>query len=146
MVESSDARQRWHELREWVDWFRAEFAFDHRVVPPCWYRHRALVSVLSALRDHWLAAYDPLNTPIGASDWHRALWQMEQRLREWASRTGCTTGEHRRDVLAEYPDDAEIWEAHVASDIAARAQREMRAAVETARRAFGADIADGSDG
>lgn len=136
-VESSLARQRWFELREWVDWFRTEFVFDHRVVPPCWYQHRALVSVLSALRDHWGCAYDPLNTPVGASDWHRGLMQLEQRLREWASRTGCTASEHRPDLLAEYPDDAATWEAHVARDVAARAEREMCAAAGAVQQAFG---------
>jgi hypothetical protein len=135
-VVSGDAGGRWSELRDWVDWFRLEFAFDHRVVPPCWYRHRALVSVLSALRDHWVSAYDPLNTPVGASDWHRALMHLEVRLREWASRTGCTVGAHRPDVLAQYPDDTETWKAHVAADVAARAEHEMGTAVASAGRAF----------
>jgi hypothetical protein len=135
-VASSAARQRWLELRDWVDWLRVEFGFDHRVVPPCWYRHRAMVSMLSALRDHWVCAYDPVNTPIGASDWHRGLMQLEQRLREWASRTGCTASGHRPDVLAEYADDAETWEAHIADDVSARAEREMRAAAGAVQRAF----------
>jgi hypothetical protein len=55
-----DAARQWWDLRAWVDWFRREFAFDHRIVPPCWYRHLALVQVLSALRDHWVCAYDEL--------------------------------------------------------------------------------------
>ncbi|MGH3495678.1 MAG: hypothetical protein ACRDQ1_20950, partial [Sciscionella sp.] len=94
-LQADDARAQWVQLREWVDWFRVEFGFDHRVVPPCWYRHRALVSVLSALRDHWVCAYDPLNTPDGASDWLRALMSLETLQREWAARTGCTVTVHR---------------------------------------------------
>ena len=139
-VGSDEARERWVALRGWVEWFRLEFGFDHRVVPPCWYRHPALVSVLSALRDHWVCAYDPLNTPIGAADWHRSLMQLEVRLRDWASRTGCTVSEHRPDVAAVYPDDTQAWEAHVDEDVAARAARaarEMSTAVSTAERAFG---------
>ena len=123
-VSAADARQRWRALREWVDWFRAEFGFDHRVVPPCWYRHRALVSLLSALRDHWLYAYDPMNTAVAAADWHRGLIAMEQRMREWASRTGCTIAEHRCDVLAVWPNDDAGWDLHVSADVVARQARE----------------------
>lgn len=32
------------------------------------------------------------------------LTVFEQRLRDWAARTGCSAGAHRRDVLAEYLD------------------------------------------
>lgn len=123
-VASANASDRWSELRDWVGWFRSELAFDHRVVPPCWYRHPALVSLLSALRDHWQAAYDESGSLVGPSDWHRALAQLEPRLREWASRTGCTAGAHRPDVTAPYPDDADAWRAHVEHDVAARAERE----------------------
>ncbi len=126
-VSSADAKAAWAALRAWVEWFRREFVFDHRVVPPCWYRHSALVSVLAALHDHWRSAYDSLNTPAASSDWHRSLLQLEQRLRDWASRTGCTVGTHRPDVVAEYPDDSAEWAAHVAADVAARAQRERMA-------------------
>jgi hypothetical protein len=138
-VLSADAADVWSELRGWVDWFRSEFALDHRVVPPCWYRHRALVSVLSALRDHWVCAYDPLNTPVGASDWHRALMQLEPRLREWAARTGCTMSAHRPDVVPEYPDDGEVWRAHVAADIAVRSEQEANTAVGNAMHALDVD-------
>lgn len=123
-MSSADAKAAWAQLCDWVEWFRREFIFDHRVVPPCWYRHSALVSVLSALHDHWRSAYDPLNTPAASSDWHRSLVQLEQRLRDWASRTGCTVGAHRPDVVAGYPDDSAEWAAHVAGDVAARAKRE----------------------
>ncbi len=116
------AAEQWRMLRAWVSWFRTTFAFDHRVVPPCWYRHAALVEVLSALRDHWLAAYDPLNSPTAASEWHRVFAQLEPRLREWAARTGCTPSEHRPDVAQQYPEHREQWERHLRDDVARRAE------------------------
>lgn len=131
---STDAKAAWACIRDWVEWFRREFVFDHRVVPPCWYRHAALVSVLSALHDHWRAAYEPLNTPAASSEWHRSLVQLEQRLRDWASRTGCTVGAHRRDVVALYPDDSAEWAAHVAADVGARAERERLAPTDADAR------------
>lgn len=126
-VPSADAEPVWTALRDWVEWFRREFVLDHRVVPPCWYRHCALVSVLSAVHDQWRSAYDPLNLPAASAEWHRGVIPLEQRLRDWASRTGCTTSTHRPDVVAEYPDDGEEWAVHVAADIAARAELERLA-------------------
>ncbi len=126
-LSSVEAKAAWARLRDWVEWFRQEFGFDHRVVPPCWYRHSALVSVLSALHDHWRSAYEPLATSAASSEWHRGLLPLEQRLRDWASRTGCTVGAHRPDVVAVYPDDKAEWAAHVAADVQARAQRERAA-------------------
>jgi hypothetical protein len=137
-LRSVDAADCWEDLRAWVDWFRGEYGFDHRVVPPCWYRHSALVSVLSALRDRWLCAYDPLNTPVGSSDWHVTLMQLEPRLRDWASRTGCTVAAHRDAAVAEYPADTEVWKTHVVSDVDARAERETRAGTGTSGHASNA--------
>lgn len=121
---ATDAAAAWAQLRAWVDWFRFEFGYDHRVVPPCWYRHPALVNLLAALRDHWTHAYDRLASAAAASEWHRALLVLEPRLRDWASRSGCTIGAHRPDVIADYPDDTAEWTQHVRADVAARRARE----------------------
>ncbi len=142
-IRAADASAQWERLRDWVNWFRIEFAFDHRVVPPCWYRHRALVQVLSALRDDWLVAYDPLSNRDGAAAWHRSLMLLEQRLRDFASRTGCTFDMHRAELIPGYPDDAGQWRAHVDADVALREHLETEARTvrggETTREA-----ADGS--
>jgi hypothetical protein len=122
-LSGEDAAAQWQALRSWVSWFRTTFAVDHRVVPPCWYRHDAVVELLSALRDHWRAAYDPLNSPTAASEWHRVLAQLEPRLREWAARTGCTPTEHRPDARQAYPDDEAAWADHVREDLARRSLR-----------------------
>lgn len=86
-----------------------------------------MVNLLSVLRDQWRYAYDPMNTAGGAADWHHTLMTLEQRLREWAARTGCTLGVHRADVRAAYPDDGAEWERHVQADIAARTRRQRSA-------------------
>ncbi len=112
----SEARAAWQELRDWVEWLNDRYALDHRVVPPCWYRHPALVEVLTALRDHHRYAFDPMQLPTAASEWHRVFRDLEPRLRDWASRTGCTRETHRPDVILKWPDDAVEWEAHLAVD------------------------------
>ncbi len=130
-VSADDAAARWITLRTWVEWFRREFGFDHRVVPPCWYLHPALVSVLSALRDQWCSAYDPLNMLTAPSAWHVMLVQLEARLREFCSRTGCTAGEHRTDMVAQYPDDTQRWTAHLQADVGRRRDKEWTAGSPT---------------
>jgi hypothetical protein len=122
VVSASRASEQWRLLRAWVVWFRITFGYDHRVVPPCWYRHPALVELLSALRDHWLAAYDPLNSPTAASEWHRVLAQLEPRLREWAALTGCTNREHRPDLPQALPDDRLQWARHLHDDTPRRTE------------------------
>jgi hypothetical protein len=116
----ADAEVAWRDLRAWVDWFRTRLGLDHRVVPPCWYHHPALVDLLSAVHDHWREAYQRTSPRSAGADWHRALIGLEQRLRDWAARTGCTPTLHRPDVVAEPADDTDAWQRHVAEDRAAR--------------------------
>src|SRR3954470_18511762 len=115
-MRSSEAANEWAELRIWVEWFKDRYALNHRVVPPCWYLHGALVDLLTALRDHHEYAFGELQPAIAASEWHRAFRELEPRLRDWASRTGCTRDQHRPDVTVEWPDDSALWKAHVADD------------------------------
>jgi hypothetical protein len=110
------AAQQWAQLRAWVCWLRTTFAYDHRVVPPCWYLHGAFVDLLTALRDHHEYAFSELQPGTAASEWHRAFRELEPRLRDWASRTGCTRDQHRPDVTVEWPDDTARWKAHVVYD------------------------------
>jgi hypothetical protein len=86
------------ELREWVDWLQQRYSLDHRVIPPCWEQHGALVDLLTALRDHHAAAFDPYQAATAATEWHRVFRDVELRLREWASRTACSPFEHRPDA------------------------------------------------
>jgi hypothetical protein len=123
----TDAETAWLDLRDWVDWFRTRLGLDHRVVPPCWYQHPALIEVLSAVHDHWREAYQRSSPRSAAADWHRALIGLEQRLRDWAARTGCTPTLHRPDVLADYPDDTDAWQRHLAADLARRHRNAMPA-------------------
>ena len=126
-VPSSDASKVWAELREWVEWFKDRYAFDHRVVPPCWYLHGALVDLLTALRDHHEYSFGELQPATAAAEWHRVLSDLEPRLRDWASRTGCKRDEHRPDVTVTWPVDRERWKAHVAADAQHRLAAEQEA-------------------
>jgi hypothetical protein len=97
-VSEEDAPRLWAELREWVKWLRERYSLDHRVVPPCWEKHGALVDLLTALRDHHEGAFDPYQAPTAATEWHRVFRDIELRLREWAGRTSCSPSEHRPNL------------------------------------------------
>jgi hypothetical protein len=115
-VAASTAPEGWAELRDWVEWFKDRYALDHRVVPPCWYVHGALVDLLTALRDHHEYAFGELQPATAAAEWQRVFRDLEPRLRDWASRTGCTRDQHRPDLTVDWPDDAARWKAHVVED------------------------------
>ena len=116
VVPAVEAHQRWTDLRTWVEWLVRRYALDHRVVPPCWYLHPSLVDVLTALRDHHAYAFDPLQPGSTATEWHRVFADLERRLRDWASRTGCTRDQHRPDVHPAGLDDDQRWAAHLEAD------------------------------
>jgi hypothetical protein len=119
-VTAADSDDAWTELRDWVSWLTDRYVLDHRVIPPCWYRHGAVVDVLTALRDHHRCAFDDLQPPTAAGEWHRVFRDLEPRLRDWAARTGCTTTMHRPDVAVTWPDDRDDWAQHLHTERAAR--------------------------
>ena len=88
----------WAALDNWVRWLVVRYCLDHRDVPPCWYRHCALVEELSALRSAHLDAFHPARMPTGPAEWHTTFGNARGRMREWAARTGCRPGQHRDDL------------------------------------------------
>ena len=54
---AADAEWLWEELRDWVEWLVERYSLDHRIVPPCWFLHGALVDELTALWGAWQVAY-----------------------------------------------------------------------------------------
>jgi hypothetical protein len=82
-LSASEAVEAWAELRECVVWLKNRYVLDHRVVPPCWYLHGALVDLLTALRDHHDYAFGELQPATAAGEWHRVFRDLEARLRDW---------------------------------------------------------------
>ncbi|WP_329484246.1 hypothetical protein OG555_19045 [Kribbella sp. NBC_01484] len=82
-------------LTSWADWIIDRYNLDHKLIPPCWPEHGALVEELSALRTLWEASYLEDANPSGPLAFHRDLDFALRRLREWTSRLGCSRTEHR---------------------------------------------------
>ncbi|HEX2903436.1 MAG TPA: hypothetical protein VHO01_08260 [Jatrophihabitans sp.] len=116
------AEAAWGQLRAWVQQLVARFGLSGRVLPPCWFRHNGMVELLSALRDYENACYAASAAPGGGLDFLRGLREAEFLLGEWTGRAGCTAGEHHPDPARTLVTDKAGWDAHVAADVARRAQ------------------------
>jgi hypothetical protein len=86
---ADQAEFEWLTLNEWVEDLRVTFNLDVTVVPPSWHRHPLLVEHLSALRTHWLAAFDPEQHGSAPFGWLRDLDEWKNRMREAVSQLGC---------------------------------------------------------
>lgn len=82
-LEDTDAPQVWNELRDWVTWFTHRYNLPIRKIPPCWYKHGALVEELAALHTAWLVSYDSLDAGYGPIGWHERLAVAIPRLATW---------------------------------------------------------------
>ncbi|HTW98556.1 MAG TPA: hypothetical protein VMD59_07255 [Acidimicrobiales bacterium] len=118
-IPAEDAEGEWELLRDWVARLVERFELDFKTLPACWYRHNAQVEALVALRDYERACYAETATLTAGIEWHRALRDVEARLREWTARSGCLA-RHRESRLVEpnAPDDG--WSVFVQDDVAAR--------------------------
>lgn len=115
-----DAQRTWAELKAWVEWLVKRYCLDHKVVPPCWFHHGALVDELTALWGAWLVAYWPMGSAGDAASWMAMFAATRLRLAEWAGRRGCRPGDHRPDRDADGDDVGDEWETHVNTDLAWR--------------------------
>jgi hypothetical protein len=126
---AADLVEEWDRLRAWTERFVDRFNLGIDRVPPCWYRHNALVEALSALRDHESASYAPTGSPTGPLDWFRAFREVEARLVEWGARTGCDARQHRAEQPREWRTDPDQWGAFLQSATDARDRAAVRAGI-----------------
>ena len=94
-LDPSTTAEELTRLTSWADWIINRYNLDHKLIPPCWPEHGALVEELSALRTLWEASYLEDANPSGPLAFHRDLDLAFRRLREWTSRLGCSRTEHR---------------------------------------------------
>ena len=108
-------------LDTWVRRTVDRYSLDHRDVPPCWFRHAAIVEELSALRTAHIDAFHPAHPPSGPAEWHTIFGNTRARLRDWTARTGCKPDAHRENPPVPWAGDdsgayAEELSAYVADD------------------------------
>jgi hypothetical protein len=115
-LSAEEAAKEWPSLRAWVEQLVGRFSIPAQVVPPCWFRHNALVEGLAALRDHHRASFSPTAAIAAAMDWHRAFRDMEQRLAGWAGLTQCSERHHQPDTTRILTAGREDWDRFVRDD------------------------------
>lgn len=105
LLTAEEAQVEWLELNAWINWLRHTYGLSVGVIPPLWHRHSELIWELSALRQHWLSAYDPKqhgSAPIG---WHRDFADAKQRLHDWVSACGTRLDSDRPTRQVAWPGE-----------------------------------------
>ncbi|GAA0597724.1 hypothetical protein GCM10009534_35120 [Kribbella sandramycini] len=97
-LDSASAAEEVGRLTEWVVWVAGRYNLDHKVVPPCWPEHGAVIEELSALRTFWESCYQDDAGPSEPLAFHRDLTLALRRLRDWTSLLGCSRTNHRSEV------------------------------------------------
>jgi hypothetical protein len=119
-LSADEAAEEWPSLRAWVEQLVGRFSIPAQVVPPCWFRHNALVEGLAALRDHHRTSFSPTAAPTAAMDWHRTFRDMEQRLAGWAGLTQCSERHHQPDAQRVITPNTDDWDGFVGDDVGRR--------------------------
>jgi hypothetical protein len=99
-LDAMSTREELQRLADWVSWVLGRYSLDHKVIPPCWDKHGAVVEELSALRTFWEACYQEDAAPTDPLAFHRDLTLALRRLRDWTSLLGCTRTNHRPERSA----------------------------------------------
>lgn len=63
------------QLKDWIDWYNQTYpGVEEHLIPPCWFRHPAVVQELLAVFVAWQAAYCGLVDPDDApAYWHERI-------------------------------------------------------------------------
>lgn len=82
-------------LQKWVPQLVRSYGLKDSVVPPCWWKHEALVQELLALFQYRNQQQVlPVSPPSAMLDFHYQFDIARRRLAEWTGMTGCNSAEH----------------------------------------------------
>ncbi|MFG3229386.1 hypothetical protein ACGF07_32015 [Kitasatospora sp. NPDC048194] len=136
-MEPADRQQRIGELGLWVDWL-IEYHEMPREVPRCWYRHRKVREILTALYLGWVRTYagDPAKVgTLGEIEWISRLHTLAPKLAAPAcleshqeTAPPKATGEGLQDWLDDDPEWVTAPVFHPAEAEANRLAAELAAA------------------
>lgn len=105
LLTAEEAEVEWLELNGWINWLRHTYGLGVGIIPPLWHRHPELVWELSALRQHWLSAYDPSQHASAAIGWHRDFADARQRLHDWIAASGTRLDRDRPTRQTAWPGE-----------------------------------------
>lgn len=92
-------------LTEWVPELVRRYGLQDAIIPPCWFRHEAMIQELLALFQYRnQLQFLPAAPPGAPLDFHYQLQLVMQRMRSWTGMTGCNGGEHEPTRVQSWAD------------------------------------------
>lgn len=82
----------WERLRVFVEWWTARYGISTKTLPPCWFRHSAIVEELTALMSARAASFSDEDQGLGPIGWHERAALVRQRIETTHYRGECGTG------------------------------------------------------
>lgn len=106
-------------LREWVpELVRRYDGLPEQVVPPCWWRHEALIQELLGLFQYRQQQQVLESAPPGAmQDFHYQFNLSIHRLRGWVAMAGCTSATHEDVRFPKWADPSTPEHARWMADL-----------------------------
>lgn len=98
VADQRQAAAQMEPLREFVDWLIATYNVQPSVIPPCWWKHPALIQELYALHAFHAMAFDSQDPGQGPIGFQERWFMARSRLSEYTNDTGCTGSAHARPV------------------------------------------------
>lgn len=103
-----DAEERTETLQvlfEWVPELVRRYGLRDSTLPPCWYKHEAMIQELLALfqlRNQQM--FLPIAPPSAPSDFHYQFQLFQGRMLTWNHMSGCNGSEHNDTVVQLWAD------------------------------------------
>ncbi|WP_282827664.1 hypothetical protein [Gulosibacter sediminis] len=82
----------WERLRVFVEWWTDRYSISAKTLPPCWFRHSAIVEELTALMSARTASFSEADQGLGPIGWHERAALVRQRIETTHYRGECATG------------------------------------------------------
>lgn len=109
VMEPPVRRERLAELRSWVQWLVRTYPSTLTHVTPCWYQHRDVRELLTALFVSWVRTYSPGDKRDTAEvEWIDALYRTLPRV----TLQECNAQKHTDPRVREFKDSERVFEIH----------------------------------
>lgn len=117
-LDQDERKETLETLTLFVPELARRYALSDAVIPPCWYRHEALIQELLALYQYRNQNQFLNTSPATApKEWHYELQIAMMRLRSWVTVTGCNIGEHYEDQPQKWSIPGEsacaLWQTEI---------------------------------
>lgn len=117
-LDSTERAETLTVLAEWVPELVRRYGVTDQYVPPCWFRHEALVQELLALYQYRnQQQFLPVAPPSAPLDFHYQFQLALTRLRMWVGVSGCNGAEHLETPVQQWTVDTTVRASRWAVEI-----------------------------